>query len=87
MKKFYSFCFVALTLLTSSVVTAQQKNYWTPSDVSNIDIRLISGPTMPTVYKIVELDDAAFRASMVGVPSETSVTVANSTKIVAFPNM
>ncbi len=87
MKKIYSFCIVILALLTSSALVAQQKNYWTPSDVSKIDIRLISEPTMPTVYNIVALDDAAFRASMVGVPSETAMDVANSPKIISFPNM
>ena len=86
MKQFHKLSITLLLLLATTItLVAQQRNYWKASDDSKINKSLISSPTMPKIYQIFELNNAAFIASMAAAPSERNIDAEHSNFIVSFP--
>lgn len=82
-----NFTLTLLSLLVCSGLLAQQPNLWRLANEAAIgrDLFQETNSRRPTAYKIFEVQEPAFVASLRNAPSETSVSVNRSSFVAAFP--
>lgn len=76
--------FFAATLSLTAAL-AQQANFWTPVQESDLKIKLFENRTKPTSYQVFRLNTTAMRTSFAAAPSERSVQPGKSNFIVSMP--
>lgn len=77
---------LALLFIFSSVITIAQENFWSPASESRLSPTAFNNRYKPDSYLLFQLNESSLVTSLLNVPSERSVSAAQSAFIITVPN-